>query len=99
MNFKNFVPILALLLFGCNENYKNPISTNATTTSIDTSANDYTKILANREKRSTEKDTDTLGLLVRTISFDVTTDNKKDFDDGIIHGASIENPDRDIPHL
>ena len=99
MIFKFISAIFALLILGCHGNVNNTKSKKATISSIDTTVNDYSKILTNREKRSIQKDTDSLGELITTISFNVSTDNRKDFEDGIIPGASIENPEKDMPRL
>ena len=87
------------MILGCNENLKKTQSAKIAVASVDTSVDNYSKILVDREKRSTEKQTATIGVLINTISFEVRTDNKKDFEDGIIHWASIENPDLDIRRL
>jgi hypothetical protein len=54
-----------------------------------------------KEQTSSNKKetTDTLGGLVTTISFEVKTNNRKDYPDGIIPYASIEKAPEDIPNL
>ena len=96
MNFKIIIPLLSIAFFSCKEDI-NKLSKN--TESVDTNVNDYSKILSEREKEFTQKDNDSLGSLIDTISFDVKTDNTKDFEDGIIHWASIEKPEQEITHL
>ena len=56
-------------------------------------------VIQENEKKATEKKSDNFGKLVSTISFQVKTDNKKDFEDGFIPWASIENAKLDIPKL
>ena len=56
-------------------------------------------VIQENEKKSTEKSNDNLGELVSTISFQVKTDNKKDYENGLIPWASIEKAKQDIPNL
>ncbi len=55
--------------------------------------------LREKEMKSTEKNTAGLGEMVSVISFEVKTNNKKDFENGLIPYASIENAKREIPDL
>ncbi|HWW41933.1 hypothetical protein [Pedobacter sp.] len=81
------IAALALTLFGCHSKppriYKS----------------EYDKILTEREKQAASKRTDSLGALLSVIRYEIATDNKKDFEDGIIPWASLEKPELDIPHL
>ncbi len=56
-------------------------------------------VIQENEKKATEKNNDHLGELVSTISFQVKTDNKKDYENGLIPWASIEKANQDIPNL
>jgi hypothetical protein len=56
-------------------------------------------VIQENEKKATEKKSDNLGELVTTISFQVKTDNKKDYEDGLIPWASIGKAKQDIPNL
>lgn len=55
--------------------------------------------LREKEMKSTEKNTAGLGEMVSVISFEVKTNNKKDFENGLIPYASIENAKLEIPDL
>jgi hypothetical protein len=52
-----------------------------------------------REKKSLEKDYADIGELISTFDFKVKTDNLKDFEDGFIPWADLENPESDLPDL
>ena len=97
MTFKLVFSILTIAIISCKEVPKDKKVSHART-SIDTSK-DYSKILTELEKASIEKKYDTIGELIKTISFNVKTENKKDFEDGIIPWANIENPENDLPNL
>ncbi len=56
-------------------------------------------IIQENEKKATEKKSEDIGELISTILFKVKTDNKKDYEDGFIPWASIENAKQDIPNL
>ncbi|KIA91657.1 hypothetical protein OC25_20020 [Pedobacter kyungheensis] len=56
-------------------------------------------IIQENEKKATEKRSENIGELISTISFKVKTDNKKDYEDGFIPWASIENAKQDLPNL
>jgi hypothetical protein len=60
---------------------------------------DPQSVIQEKEKQSIEKQYDNLGELVSTISFEVKTDNIKDFGNGFIPWASLEKPEQDIPNL
>lgn len=66
---------------------------------VDSAKNDSEKILEAKEEASTIKDTNRLGELKQTIAFNVKTDDKKDFENGIIPWARIDTPENDIPKL
>jgi hypothetical protein len=93
------VPILTISLLNCNEWSNKKGSLNSTSTLGDTTGNYYSSVLKAREKASSEKQMNHLGVLLHTISFEVKTENKEDFEDGIIPWASLEKPDADIPNL
>ncbi len=67
--------------------------------STDTTANNYDKILTQREKDAAAKKTDSLGSLITKIDFKVKTDNLTDFEDGFIHWVELENPEKDLKKL
>src|SRR5579875_2025168 len=90
--------VLTILFLSCNEPLQNK-NLDTQTLASDTSKDSYEKILEEREAASTDKQTDSLGTLVTKISFKVTTNNKKDFEDGIRPWVSIENPAKDLPNL
>ena len=52
-----------------------------------------------KESVSLNKIVDEPGEFLLTIPFAVQTDNKKDFEDGLIPWVNIENPQNDIPQL
>lgn len=56
-------------------------------------------VIQENEKKATEKKSEHIGELISTILFKVKTDNKKDYEDGFIPWASIENAKQDIPNL
>ncbi len=95
---KTFIFIFTIILLSCNNVTKEKVNSVANS-SNDTTSKDYNTILTEREKASLEKQTENLGELVSTISFNVRTENKKDFEDGLIPWASIEKPENDIPKL
>jgi hypothetical protein len=88
---KCFLIILAGLFVVFNGQSKN--------TNSDSTPEDPIKVIQEREQRAVEKQTDNLGELISTIEFGVHTDNKSDFEDGIIPWASLQNPESDIPNL
>lgn len=87
---KYFISILVILFSGCKQTTK---------PAIKEEIKDPVAILRGREKQSLENQTNIEGKLISTISFKVKTGNKKDFEDGFIPWASIENALQDIPHL
>ncbi|WP_426059127.1 hypothetical protein [Hymenobacter sp. B1770] len=62
-------------------------------------ASNYHTVLAQREKTYAERQTNNLGKLLASIPFEVRTDNKKEFENGVIPWTVIESPEEDIPHL
>lgn len=96
MNIKMTIPLLAIVILGCREGSS---KLNKPKLSSDSSIDDYGRILDSSEKSYTRKNNDSLGTLIKTISFNVKTDDTKDFEDGVIHWANIENPEKDIPYL
>jgi hypothetical protein len=52
-----------------------------------------------REKKSLEKSYADIGELISTFDFKVKTDNFKNFEDGFIPWADLENPESDLPDL
>lgn len=88
---RHLIFLLAISFLGCTEQTQK--------TDPKTNSNDPLSIIQENEKKSVEKQNDNLGELISTISFKVKTENKKDFEDGIIPWASIEKPKQDIPNL
>ena len=56
-------------------------------------------VIQENEKKATEKKSDNLGELISTILFQVKTENKKDYKDGLIPWASIGKAKQYIPNL
>lgn len=83
--------LLIVLLVGCYGKSQ--------TTTSNSQSNDPIKVIQEREQLASEKQRDDVGELISEIEFGVRTDNKKDFEDGIIPWASLENPEADIPNL
>jgi hypothetical protein len=95
MRIKLFIFILTFTLLACNEVSKEKVNSSTG----DTTADDYSTILTEREKASFDRQPDNVGELLTTISFSVKTNNKKDFENGIIPWASIEKPENDVAQL
>lgn len=87
-----------ILIIGCKGSGKNRSST-AEPLVNDTAANEYSKIIQGREKASIEKSYHEFGNVITTITFEVKTQNKEDFEDGIQPWISIDNPQKDLPNL
>ena len=88
---KYFLLILTITLIGCKEQKGQPNLKAETKSPIE--------FIQENEKISMEKRYDNLGELVSTIEFKVKTENKKDYKDGFVPWASLENPKQDIPNL
>jgi hypothetical protein len=88
---KFYLLLLTLLFVGCigQSRKKN----------LDSQSKDPIELIKEREQIAFEKQHDNLGELISSIEFGVRTDNKEDFEDGIIPWASIESPENDIPNL
>lgn len=99
MTTKLVLFLLTIMLLSCNERPKVKFTLSANSSISDTIGKDYSAILTELEKTSSDKQTDNLGRLKTTISFNVKTDKKKDFENGIIPWANIENPGNDIEQL
>ncbi|PKB17703.1 hypothetical protein [Flavobacterium sp. 5] len=80
--------LLGLGIKSCSKKQNIPTST----------SNNYDLILTERENASAEKETNYLGQLINTISFNVKTDNTE-FENGIQSWASIEKPQNDLKNL
>ncbi|WP_332736279.1 hypothetical protein [Flavihumibacter sp.] len=85
---KYFILALTILFSSCNGQ-----------TSQKLDSKDPIAVIQENEKKAAEKKSDNLGVVISTVSFQVKTDNKKDFENGLIPWASIENAKQDIPNL
>ena len=99
MNIKLLLTLLTVGLLSCKDLSKNKVTTNSTKSSEDTVIANYSDKITALEQASIGKDPNDLGELINRISFNVTTDNKKDYEDGIIPWVSIENPKDDLANL
>jgi hypothetical protein len=88
---KYLIFFLAIIFLGCQGQTQNTDSKKG--------LKDPVAIIQENEKKSIERQYDSLGELIFTISFKVKTDNKKEFEDGFIPCASLEKPKQDIPNL
>ena len=88
---KYYLLLLTVLFIACNGQSQK--------TSSDSQSKNPIKVIQEREQIAVEKQYDNLGELISTIEFGVQTDNKTDFEDGIIPWASLQNPENDIPNL
>jgi len=87
---------LTISLTGCKEINSD---TKKNTIAVDSTENEYSKTLKQREQASSEKQNDNIGNLISTISFEVKTDNIKDFKNGFIPYANLEKPEQDLSRL
>jgi len=90
---KIFLSLLVISVFACN---RTPAQSHLQT---DTASNNYDKVLSDREKQASEKQTDSLGDFITRIDFKVKTDNLTDFEDGFIPWIELENTDKDLKKL
>jgi len=90
---KIFLSLLVISVFACN---RTPAQSHLQT---DTASNNYDKVLSDREKQASEKQTDNLGDFITRIDFKVKTDNLTDFEDGFIPWIELENTDKDLKKL
>jgi hypothetical protein len=88
---KYILLILTISLISCNEQKKQ--------SNLNAETKDPIEFIQENEKKSMEKQYGNLGDLISTIEFKVKTENKKDYTDGFIPWASLENPKQDIPNL
>lgn len=91
--------VLLILLLNCNDTPKLNISGKVSSAKGGSDKSPYQKVIEEKEAASVSKSYHSLGKVIKTIEFKVTTNNRKDFEDGIIPWAQIENPDLDIPNL
>jgi hypothetical protein len=85
--------LLVVTVFACN---RTPAQSHL---QGDTASNKYDKLLTEREKQASEKQTDSLGIFITRIDFKVKTDNLKDFEDGLIPWVELEYPDKELKKL
>ncbi len=57
------------------------------------------EVIQEREQQISQKSYSEIGELISTIEFKVKTNNRKDFEDGFIPWADLENPKSDLPNL
>jgi hypothetical protein len=88
---KYYLLLLTSLFIGC--------SGQSQKTNSNDQSNEPSKKIQEREQLAVERQSDDFGELISTIEFGVQTDNKSDFEDGVIPWASLENPEADIPNL
>lgn len=88
---------LCISLLGCGESKKDD-SKQAPVASAD-SLTDYSTALRAKETAYSKRQTNGYGELLDNISFEVRTDDKKEFANGLIPWASIENPESEISKL
>ncbi|WP_310379776.1 hypothetical protein [Flavobacterium sp.] len=88
---KHILLILTISLISCKEQKKQ--------SNLNAETKDPIEFIQENEKKSMEKQYVNLGDLIYTIEFNIKTENKKDYTDGFIPWASLENPKQDIPNL
>jgi hypothetical protein len=88
---KYILLILTISLISCKEQKKQ--------SNLNAETKDPIEFIQENEQKSMEKQYGNLGDLISTIEFKVKTENKKDYTDGFIPWASLENPKQDIPNL
>jgi hypothetical protein len=88
---KYILLILTISLISCKGQNKQ--------SNLNAETKDPIEFIQENEKKSMEKQYGNLGDLISTIEFKVKTENKKDYTDGFIPWASLENPKQDIPNL
>lgn len=64
-----------------------------------TNPKDPIEIIKEREQQSMQKSNSEIGELISAFDFKVKTNNLKDFEDGFIPWADLENPINDLPNL
>jgi hypothetical protein len=83
-----FLLFLLLIIYtlnaGCNSN---------------TAPKNYDQILRKREKQASEKRTDSLGVLLDTVDFQVKTNDLANYPDGVIPWINLDKPDKDLLQL
>ncbi len=89
---KYLVITLSILFFGCNTQKKESSNSNV-------NLNDPIEVIKAREQQAMQKNYSEIGELISTIEFKVKTNNLKDFEDGFIPWAVLENPEMDLSNL
>ena len=89
---------LYIALIGCGGISRKDDSKQDTVTSAD-SLMDFSTSSRAKETAYSKRQTNGFGELLNNISFAVRTDDKKEFANGLIPWASIENPENEIPKL
>jgi len=93
----SFFPSFLLLIIcnlnpGCNSNIGSKHLT-------DTASKNYDQLLHKLEKQASEKRTDSLGVLLDTIDFQVKTDDLVNYKDGVIPWINLDEPDKSLLQL
>ena len=93
----SFFPLFLLLInynlnAGCNSNIGSKHVT-------DTVAKNYDRLLSKREKQASEKRTDSLGVLLDTVDFQVKTNDLVNYKDGVIPWINLDEPDKSLLQL
>jgi hypothetical protein len=89
---KYLVIFLSILFVGCNTQKKESSNSNI-------NLNDPIEVIKAREQQAYQKNYSEIGELISTIEFKVKTNNLKDFEDGFIQWAVLENPEMDLANL
>ena len=95
---KAIAPFLILILLGCDGVRDDNASAKVVPTSK-AATEDYSAWLKAQENAYSAKPASIIGEQRTTIPFEVRTNNKADFEDGIIPWANIGSPEKDIPQL
>ncbi len=101
INLKLFSLTLLSVIFyiGCNNQASQKEQASGDSSKVDTSFNNYDQILTEKEKSSSQTNTDNLGKLISKIIFRVKTNNLTDYKEGFIPYITIENPKGEIKNL
>lgn len=99
MTLKYIFIFLGAFILGCKNPSKNQQLAASGSSIAETSSNNYLNKLKNLEHASAGKQFTDLGELINTIQFNVITENRKNYVNGIIPWASIENAKSELNQL